>query len=317
MIYVICGPTASGKSSLALAFAKAIGGHLINGDAFQVYQGLSIGTAKPSKEEQEQVSHHLYDFVPLTRDYNVRDYQSDLRKKIEELSQKAIPIIIVGGTGLYLRAALYDYEFKDTLPVDLSRFDELTNDELYQHLREIDPMATEKIHANNRKRVLRALEIYYSTGEKKSEIESRQQHRLIYPATFVGINYERDQLYARINARVDQMVERGLFEEAKTLYQTTSPSAHAFQAIGYKEIHQGLASGKTEQEIIEDIKKNTRNYAKRQMTFFRHQLPVTWYDDPKDAFNYLLAVHAKSKVGEEQNEFITNKNRCQKARTKR
>lgn len=295
MIYVICGPTASGKSALAVSFAKAIGGQIVNGDAFQVYQGLNIGTAKPSLEERSEVVHHLYDFVPISRDYNVRDYQIDLRNTISRLTDQGIPVIIVGGTGLYVRAGLMDYEFKETTPVDLSHFDALSSIELYQHLIEIDPIAASKMHANNRKRVLRALEIYYSTGETKSAIESRQQHQWIYDAVFVGIDLDRDRLYQRINERVDHMVAQGLFSEANTLFASNNPTAHAFQAIGYKEIYQGQLHDKSRQEIIDEIKQNTRNYVKRQLTFFRHQLPVTWFHDAKDAQAYLLDTYHKHK----------------------
>lgn len=296
MIYVIVGPTASGKSALALQFAESIGGHIINGDAFQVYEKLNIGTAKPTQEEREKVPHHLYDFIPLTRNYNVRDYQIDLREVIDTLSKKNVPMVIVGGTGLYMRAGLYDYEFKDGASSDMSRFEKWSNEELFAYLISIDPISANKTHANNRKRVLRAIEIFESTGETKSSIEARQQHHLLYETTFIGLDIDRDTLYKRINTRVEKMFTQGLYEEALHLFSQYDHNAYGFQAIGYKEIHEGVHQGQTLEAIQEVIQQNTRNYAKRQITFFKHQLPVQWFHSQEDALQYLWKIH-KEKNG--------------------
>ncbi len=292
MIFVIAGPTCSGKSSLAIRLANAIDGEIINGDAFQVYKELNIGTAKPSIEERKQVPHHLFDFILPSKEYNVKDYQSEARKLINKLTKQNKHIIIVGGTGLYQKATLYDFDFsKEIKKADLSDLKFMSNEELYKYLVTIDAEAARSIHQNNRKRILRAIEIYRSSGKKKSEIINSQKHKLIYKTIFIGLNIERDILYEKINNRVDMMIEEGLLEEVKMLKAKYDVKKHAFQAIGYKELIDYL-NGKTDlNEAIELIKKHTRNYAKRQMTYFKNQLPMVWFNNENDAF-----IYAKSKI---------------------
>ena len=290
MIFVIAGPTCSGKSSLAIRLATAIDGEIINGDAFQVYKELNIGTAKPSIEERKKVKHHLFDFISPCREYNVKDYQDDVRKVINELINQNKNIIIVGGTGLYQKAALYDFDFSEELEkVDMSDLSEMSNDELYDYLKSIDEESTKIIHQNNRKRVLRAIEIYRSSGKTKSEIIQAQTHKLIYDTRFIGLNINREVLYQKINERVDKMISDGLLEEVKNLKNNYDVSKHAFQAIGYKELIDYLDEKTNLEDAIELIKKHSRNYAKRQMTYFKNQLPMIWFDNVEDAYDYVMS----------------------------
>ena len=271
-----------GKSETALEIAKAIDAEIINGDAFQCYKEMDIGVAKPDAKYLKEVPHHLYSLIDVDHDYSIAEYQINLRKKIEELLSIGKNIIIVGGSGLYIRSALYDYDFKENKDVDMSRYEAMDNRTLHDELRKIDPKEAEKIHMNNRKRVLRAIEIYLSVGENKSEIISKQEHKPLYDVRFFVRDIDRDLLYKRIDSRVDQMLEKGLFDEVKNLYKKYGASPRAFQAIGYKELIACL-EGKTSYETaVEKIKQNTRNYAKRQLTYIRHQFPVEYYKNNED-----------------------------------
>lgn len=277
MIIVITGPTALGKTKSAIKVAQTFNAEIINGDAFQTYKELDIGTAKPSAKELALVPHHLYSFIEPTHNYSIAEYQSNLRAKIQELLVKNKNIVIVGGSGLYIRSALYDYDFLPNKEVDMSNFEKMDNIALHQHLEEIDPEQAKIIHANNRKRVLRAIEIYYSTGETKSTLINKQEHKPLYDARFFVRDLNRDELYQRINQRVDEMFERGLVDEVKSLLEKYDSHLHCFQAIGYKEIIDCLENNGDLEQAKEFIKQHTRNYAKRQMTFIRHQFDVTYY----------------------------------------
>ena len=282
MIIVITGPTCMGKSESALELAQKLDAEIINGDAFQCYKEMNIGVAKPPKEYFDKVKHHLYSFVDVDHDYSIAEYQINLRKKIDELLSKGKNVIIVGGSGLYIRSALYDYSFEENKAVDMSKYLELDNRTLHDELRKIDASEAEKIHMNNRKRVLRAIEIYLSTGEAKSEIISKQEHKPIYDVRFFVRDIDREYLYSRINQRVDLMMKEGLLEEVKSLYEKYGESPRAFQAIGYKELINYLKGECSIDEAVEQIKQNTRNYAKRQLTYIRHQFPVEFYKDNRD-----------------------------------
>ena len=282
MIIVITGPTCLGKSDTALAIAKKINAEIINGDAFQCYKEMEIGVAKPPKEYFKEVPHHLYSFVDVDHDYSIAEYQINLRNKIDELLSKGKNIIIVGGSGLYIRSALYDYDFKENKKVDMSKYEAMDNRTLHDELRKVDPRQARIIHMNNRKRVLRAIEIYLSSGETKSSLVDKQEHKPIYDVKFLVREIDRDELYSRINKRVDLMYEMGLENEVKNLYKKYGNKPHALQAIGYKEIIAALEGEYSLKDAKEIIKKNSRNYAKRQLTFVRHQFPVTYYKDNKD-----------------------------------
>ena len=292
MIVVICGPTASGKSKLAIRLAQDFNGEIINGDAFQVYKELEIGTAKPTKEELMMATHHLFDYVEPTKNHSVMDYQVEARKTINEILSRKKLVVIVGGTGLYQKASLYDYTFTEEKEnVDLSDLASLNNEELYNYLVSLDEKASLKIHPNNRKRVLRAIAIIRQTGFKKSEIEDAQEHKMIYEDVhFVGLNINREELYKKINNRVDSMFEEGLVEEVTSLYEKYDFSNNAFKGIGYKEFIPYFEGKNSLEETKELIKKNTRNYAKRQFTFFKHQMPTIWCDSIEEAYNYVKGL---------------------------
>lgn len=282
MIIVITGPTALGKSKTAINIAKHLDAEIVNGDAFQSYKELNIGTAKPSEKELSEVPHHLYSIIEPTHNYSIAEYQSNLRAIIQELLEKNKNIVIVGGSGLYIRSALYDYEFLPNKKVDLSRFETMDNVSLHEHLKSIDPEQAKIIHFNNRKRVLRAIEIYYSNGESKSSLIQKQEHKLLFDARFFVRDIERSELYERINKRVDEMFENGLVDEVKELISKYDSSLNCFQAIGYKEIIDCLNNGGDLNETKELIKQHTRNYAKRQMTYIRHQFDVTYYKNDEE-----------------------------------
>lgn len=290
MIICIVGPTGVGKSNLAIKIASQVGGEIINGDAFQVYQKMNIGTAKPSEEELAKVPHHLFSYLEPSEEFSIFEYQQNLRNKIEELKSRNKPIIIVGGSSLYLKSGLYDYSFnQESIRVDLSKYEAMDNLTLYHALEELDYESAQKIHFNNRKRLLRAIEIYLQTGTKKSDVINMQKHELLYPVSFIGLTKPRDELYSIINRRVEIMVEQGLFEEVDQLLKEYPPILKSFQAIGYKEIIQGRIDGLSSEKIIELIQKNSRNYAKRQFTFFKNQIPVEWFDDVNKAYEYSIS----------------------------
>ena len=287
MIIVLTGPTGSGKTKLAIELAKTIGGVIINGDAFQVYKELNIATAKPTPEEFMMAPHYLFDFIPLNESYNVAEYQLDLRGCIAELQKNHIPMIIAGGTGLYIRAGLYDYEFTEDKPVDMSAFENQKNEDLHAFLERIDPKSASMIHPNNRVRLLRAIEIYLQTGQSKSSLESTQKHAPIYDVKFFGLHADRAPLYERVNARVDQMFDSGLVEENRKLVEKHGRECSAFKAIGVKELFPYFDGLISLDEAKETIKKNTRNYIKRQETFFKHQFDITWISSLDDILSQL------------------------------
>jgi len=276
-----------GKSETALEVAKRFNAEIINGDAFQCYKELEVGVAKPPKEYFSIVPHHLFSFVSITKDYSIADYQKDLRNTIKEISSRGKNIVIVGGSGLYIRSGLYDYEFAENKKVDMSKYEKMDNDELHNELEKIDPKQAEIIHKNNRKRVLRAIEIYLSLGKTKSDVISEQEHKLVYDVKFFVRDIKRDVLYERINARVDDMSKCHLFDEVKNLVEKYGENHKALQAIGYKELIPVLKGEYTLEDGLELVKKNSRNYAKRQVTFIKHQFPVVFYQNTEDLLGIL------------------------------
>lgn len=289
MIFVIVGPTGVGKSSLALEYAEKHDAYIVNGDAFQCYKEMNIGTAKPSLEERSTLPHYLFDIATVDIPYTIFEYQRDLRNTLDTLLKSGKDIIIVGGSGLYLKSALYDFTLNEQkVSIDMSKYDSFTNEELYEELKRYDEPASKDIHPNNRKRVLRAIEIYLESGKRKSDIIAEQEHKLLYDVRFVGLSREsRDELYSLIDKRVLKMFEDGLLDEVKLLIEKHDSSLRAFQAIGYKEIIEGLKNNETLDNIISLIQKNTRNYAKRQYTYFRNQLPVNWFNSKQEAYNFM------------------------------
>lgn len=289
---VIVGPTAVGKTRLGIEVAKAFGGEVINGDAMQVYRGLNIGTAKVTPEEADGIPHHLIDILEPTEDYTVAAFQKDARRLITSLNHEGKLPVLVGGTGLYVKAALYDYQFNEASEdPDLrealqKRAEEEGPEVLYKKLLEVDPGAAERIHPNNLQRVIRALEIFQKTGKAMSEHLPTESPKLVMDPVVIGLTMDRPLLYERINNRVDQMIQQGLVEEAKSLYDRGVRKTQSVMAIGYKELFGTFDGEYSLEEAIELIKKNSRRFAKRQLTWFRHQMPIEWFDvtDSLDSF---------------------------------
>lgn len=274
MIYVIVGPTCSGKTSAAIALSEKYNAPIINGDAFQIYKDMNIGTSKLEKDNPYYARHYLLDIVTPDQTFSVMEYQKKARKTLNELLKKYKNVIIVGGTGLYIRALLYDYEFIEEEPQDNSDLDMLSNEELLATLKSLDAEEATKIHVNNRKRLIRAIALIRSSNMKKSDLLAKQNHQYIYPSEQLKILFlspERNFLYKNINERVNYMIKEGLVEEVKSLINKYDLSLTAKQAIGYKEIISYLNNELSLEEAISLIQKRTRNYAKRQVTFFKHQ----------------------------------------------
>ena len=278
MIYIICGPTGSGKTETAIHLANYLNAPIINADAFQIYKEMNIGTAKISKDDPNYKKHYLLDIKEPSENFSVMEYQKLFRETVNELSKQYQDIVVCGGTGLYIRASIYDYTFEEKEPDDVSDLEQMDNDELYSLLKKLDLKACESIHQNNRKRVIRAISIARTSSHNKSENIASQKHEPLYETRFLMLSPNREQLYANINARVDKMVQLGLVDEVKELLKKYKLSTTAQAAIGYKEVIDYLEQKMTLDECIELIKKRTRNYAKRQVTFFKNQFPVEIYD---------------------------------------
>lgn len=288
MILVIAGATGSGKSKLAVSLAKKLNGEVVNADAFQVYEKLNIATAKPGQEEMGGISHHLFDFIPLTSSYDIYQYQKDSRRVIEDILSRGKTPIIAGGSGLYIRSSLYDYVFEEGKHMDLSAYEKLDNVALHLELERLDPEEAKKIHPNNRKRVLRAIEICLLSHGKKSELIHSQTHKPIYPDIhFFGLKPERETLYSIVEKRVDEMIKRGMVEENRKLLEEYGKEVHAFQAIGVKELFPYFEGNASLESCVENIKKNTRHYVKRQDTFFAHQFKIDWVEGEKEILKQL------------------------------
>lgn len=275
MIICIVGPTGVGKTKLSIELAKKLNGEVINADSTQVYRTLDIATAKVTESEKESIKHHLFDIKDITEDYTVYDYQIDSRKVIDDIISRGKTPIIVGGTGLYIKACLYDYKFNiEENKYDFSKY---SLDELYDKLISIDPDTT--IHKNNRKRIERALTMYYNNNEVKEKTD-----KLLYDVVFIGLTCDRDTLYKRINDRVDIMLKNGLLDEAKKIYETGIRTKAVMTPIGYKELFKYFDGEISLSDAIELIKKRSRNYAKRQYTWNNHQIDVNWFNVDFDNF---------------------------------
>lgn len=288
-VIAIVGPTASGKTSLSIELAKRLDGEIINGDAMQVYKELSIGTAKITEEEKEGIPHHLFDIKEPTDSFSVAEYQTTVRNCIEEIQSRGKQPIIVGGTGLYIQSVLFDFRFTEeagdeNVRAELEKELEMEGgaERLYHRLQKMDPASAEKIHPNNHRRLIRALEIIQVTGKTKNEHEQGAGEAPLYDHLIVGLTLDREILYKRIGVRVDQMMEDGLLEEARDLWEKGIRNVQSVQAIGYKELYQYFEGAISLDDAIELIKKNTRHYAKRQMTYFRNKVKISWFDANSD-----------------------------------
>ena len=289
-LFVIVGPTAVGKTDLSIQLAKSLNGEIINGDAMQIYKGLDIGTAKITPTEMEGVVHHLLDEKMPDERYSVFEYQQKVRGKIAEIWARGKVAIVVGGTGLYIKAALYDYEFSEAPRKPSHAMDNLSNEALHAKLRRLDDVAASQIHPNNRRRILRAIEIFETTKQTKTATNEAQAHKLIMDACMIGLRDERQALYGRINARVDRLVAVGLIDEVRRLYDSGVPrDAQSIAAIGYKELYAHFDGEIDLETAIMRIKTNSRRLAKRQYTWFNNQMDVTWFDVNVAQFDQTVA----------------------------
>lgn len=285
-IISVAGPTASGKSDLALYLAERFDGEIISFDSMQIYRGMDIGTAKPTKEELARVRHHMIDIAEPTENFSVADFTAKAKEIIADVQKRGKTPILCGGTGLYQDSLLRGTEFGE-LEADEAYREELTefvkangNAALHAILAEKDPEAAEKIHMNNVKRVIRALEIIKVSGMTKTEWDKKAlENATSVPATLIALNYrDREKLYARIDLRVDIMMENGLFEEVSSLWESGKllPDTTAYDAIGYKEMISCVRGEDTRQACAENIKLATRHYAKRQLTWFLRNKDINW-----------------------------------------
>lgn len=280
-VLVIVGPTAVGKTALSLELAKQYHGEIISGDSMQIYRQLDIGTAKATKEELAAAPHHLIDIRDMTQNYSVAMFQEMARAKIAEITKRGHLPIVVGGTGLYIQALLYDFQLGAAEAVDdtvrayyQAQAEKLGNEALWQKLQQIDPAAAEKIHYNNVRKVIRALEVFETTGQ--SILSPKEMPEALYDYFMIGLTTDRGLLYQRINQRVDLMIDLGLIEEAKKVLRY--PETQASKGIGYKEFLPYFEGHQSLEETVEQIKQNSRRYAKRQLTWFSNRMTPRWVD---------------------------------------
>ncbi len=282
-VLVIVGPTASGKTSFGILCANKYNGEIISGDSIQIYRGLDIGSAKATVIERDSAVHHLIDIKDASDNYSVKEFQELGRNLIDDITSRGKLPIIVGGTGLYIKALLYDYTFYDEQEPD-NEYTELSNEDIYNILLKEDPKCLEKIHINNRKRLVRALNVLRKHSLGISQIRENQSHELLYDAKLIGLTKDRETLYKDIEARVDKMVDDGLIDEIKGLLDSgISFENQSMQGIGYKEFRAYFNNEKSLEECVNDVKRNTKHFAKRQYTWFNNQMPIEWFDNRDDA----------------------------------
>ena len=282
-VLVIVGPTASGKTSFGIKCANTFNGEIISGDSIQIYKGLDIGSAKATSLERQEAKHYLIDIKEPSENYSVKEFQEKGRELIDSITNENKLPIIVGGTGLYIKALLYDYVFFAEDEKD-NPYDELSNEDIYNILKEKDPKALEKIHINNRKRLVRALNILDKHQEGISSIKDKQEHKMLYDAKIIGLTCDRDKLYKKVEDRIDAMINDGLIKEIEGLLkQGITFDNQAMQAIGYKEFKPYFNNEKTLEECINEVKRNTKHFVKRQYTWFNNQMPINWYENTDEA----------------------------------
>jgi tRNA dimethylallyltransferase len=279
-LIVIVGPTAVGKTKLSIEVTKAFDGEIISGDAMQFYKGLDIGTAKASKAEQVQAKHHLLDILEPTESFSVVEYQKLVREKITEIKLKNKTPILVGGSGLYVQSIIEDYQFKGAKRDKGNDYQNMSLDLLQNKLKQKNPKLYEQIDIENKRRVIRALE----KDDDDIQVERKPYYDNYY---IIGLNTNREKLYERINNRVDDMIKSGLIDEVKTLYDQNIRS-QSIKAIGYKELYQYFDGDISLDESIRLIKRNSRRYAKRQLTWFRNKMNVEWFESHIENFNQTI-----------------------------
>lgn len=291
-LIILTGPTAAGKTKLSIALAKAVNGEIISADSMQVYRHMDIGSAKIRPEEMQGIKHYLVDILEPTQDFNIVLFQKYAKQAISEIYEKGKIPIIVGGTGFYIQSVLYNIDFHESsedtaLRTELEQLARGKGAEyLHNILEECDPKAAQEIHANNVKRVIRAIEFYRQTGQKISEHnEAEREKKSAYDSRYFVLTDKRERLYEKIDKRVDQMIEEGLVDEVRRLMEMgCRRDSTAMQGLGYKEIISYLAGEITLEEAVYIIKRDTRHFAKRQLTWFRRERDVIWIE--KDQFAY-------------------------------
>ena len=271
-IIVIVGPTGVGKTKASVELAKRLNAEIINGDAVSVYKELNIASAKPTLEERNGINHYLIDIVDVCNNYTIYDYQKDARIAIEQIKEKGKNIIVVGGTGLYIKSLLYDYKFHEE---EINRYDDLTNDQIILKIKEYGKF---DIDYSNRRRIVRLL------SKLENNIPLSEKADIIYPSIIIGLTTDRDTLYKVINNRVDNMLKNGLLDEINNLKDRYKDSRVLNSAIGYKEFNDYFNDNNIE-NTVEKIKHNSRKYAKRQFTYFKNQFKTKWFDVSYDNFN--------------------------------
>ena len=271
-IIVIVGPTGVGKTKASVELAKRLNAEIINGDAVSVYKELNIASAKPTLEERGGINHYLLDKVDVCNNYTIYDYQKDARVAIEQIKEKGKNIIVVGGTGLYIKSLLYDYKFHEE---EIKRYDDLTNDQIISKIKEYGKF---DIDYSNRRRIVRLL------SKLENNIPLSEKADIIYPSIIIGLTTDRDTLYKVINNRVDNMLKNGLLYEINNLKDRYKDSRVLNSAIGYKEFNDYFSDNNIE-NTVEKIKHNSRKYAKRQFTYFKNQFKTKWFDVSYDNFN--------------------------------
>lgn len=298
-LLVLIGPTAVGKTALSLTLAKAWNAEIISGDSMQVYRGMDIGTAKLPLTEREGIPHHLIDICDPEEPYSAADFQAGARDAIEEIASRGKLPFIVGGTGLYIESLCYNYQFADNGSDEAFRKEqeiyaaEHGAEALHAKLAEIDPEAAERLHPNDLRRVIRALEVYHLTGQTFSEQQAGQKKESPYELCIIGLTIDRAVLYRRIEQRIDEMMEQGLADEVERLLaRELPPHAVPMQALGYKEIADYLRGNCSLEAAVERLKRDTRRFAKRQLSWFRHMKDIHWFDAGENFHNNLNSIHA-------------------------
>ena len=294
-LVTVLGPTAVGKTKTSIELAKALDGEIISGDSMQIYRGMDIGTAKVTEEEMEGIPHYLIDIKEPTESFSAAEFQKLATELVTDINRRGKVPIIAGGTGLYVKSVTHQYAFSEAKedPAYREQLEQQAEEEgavaFHARLKDVDPVSYETIHPNNVRRVVRALEVYHVTGEPVSASKDALPEQSPYNLVNVGLTMDRDVLYERINKRVDLMMEAGLLEEAQRLYHDGVRDCQSVQAIGYKEIYNYLEERVSLEDAVLELKQNSRRYAKRQLTWFRHQMAMDWYD---------MTAHREEKIQE-------------------
>ena len=297
-VIVIVGPTASGKTALSIELAKKINGEIVSCDSMQIYKDMNIGSAKPTQEEMQGIKHYLIDVARPDERFSVAEYKKQAEKAIEEILLKGKIPIVIGGTGLYADSLIYgieyqEIEFDEKYRKELEKQAESAEGlkELYNIAKEIDKEAIKKISENDKKRIIRVLEIYHKTGKTKTQLEAEsRKNEVKYDYKVFAINMDRQVLYDRINKRVDIMIENGLIQEVEKLLKKYRTFPTAMQGLGYKEVVQYLTKELTKDEMIDKIKQESRRYAKRQLTWFKKNKETVWLDGLKSVENNISII---------------------------